>query len=82
MTKVDVTVSVEKSGLDLVQHVAKLIKAFKTGSREEEIKAIVDGFQPIVADLGAMKTDLAEDQMGFIKGVNLGAYELLDAIKG
>lgn len=84
--KIDKIVSVEKSPVDLLEHVGKLylaVKAagpFSAAAIPAEIGALVAELPPIIADLGQMSGDLAEDKLAFIKGVVLGADELAETI--
>lgn len=89
MAKMDVTVSIEKSGYDVGMALVKLAAVTK--------QALADGLQPTadlpviviealkdlpaaMAEMPNLQADIAEDKMAFIKGVNLAVYELIDAL--
>lgn len=88
MAKKVLSVEVESSGYDIVSHSAKLVAAvkasggFSAAAIPAEVAALVAELPGIVDAAKAASADLKEDEIEFIKGANLGAYELLAAIKG
>jgi hypothetical protein len=86
--KVQKTVEIESAGYDLVSHSAKLYAAIKkaggftAAAIPLEVAAVLAEAPALVDACQHLKGDLAEDKVEFIKGANLGAYELLDAVKG
>lgn len=88
MPKMDVSVSVEKSGYDLVLQLATLVKAvkaaggFTASAIPAEVVAAVAVLPSMVADVQSVKGDLAEDAVAFEKGVGIAFPELVAAIKG
>jgi hypothetical protein len=88
MSKIDKVVSVEKSPVELLEHLAKLIVAVKAagGVKLEalpaDIAALVAELPPIVAACGQLSGDLAEDKLAFVKGLVIGADELAEAVLG
>lgn len=87
--KKEISVSVESSGHDVMVGLAKIAKAckealadgFQPGSDLPVIvMEAVKELPAVIAALPAIAPDLAEDKMAFIKGVNLGAYEVVDAL--
>lgn len=86
MPKVDKVMSVEKSPLELLEHVGKLIAAvkaaggFSAAAIPMEIAALVAELPPIVAACGGLSGDLAEDKVAFVKAVVIGAEELAESV--
>lgn len=84
--QVQVNVSIQKSGYDLIQQLAALIKAMKASGSFSPMQipadvAIVMATLPaIISDLASVPGDLNQDKIAFIKGVNLGVYDLLAAL--
>lgn len=90
MAKQDVSVSVEKSGMDIIQHVGQIVKAVKAAHASGanlalalplDITALIAALPPMIADAQAIGAELKEDQLAFIKGCNIGVYDLIEAIK-
>lgn len=89
MPKKQVQVEIEDSGYELQAALAKLVKASKEALKDgfqpgQDLPLImveaVRDFPAIVAQLPALKGDLQEDKVAFLKGLNLGAYDLVEAI--
>ena len=89
MAKIDVTVSVEKSGMDLIQHLAALIVAVKAahagGANLQtalplDVIALVAQLPAIVGDAQLIGGELAEDKIAFAKGVLIASEDLYKAI--
>ena len=83
-------IEVEASGLELMLHLEKLVKAYKS--------AMKDGWQPgqdlpailmaviaegpgLVSNLAQLKPDAEEDLVALIAGINIGAYGIVAAVR-
>lgn len=86
MAKVDVTVSVEKSGMDLLQHLGHLVKAIKSSGGftptaiPADVAALVADLPAMVSDVGQISGEVSEDKAAFSKGVVLGAFDFADSV--
>jgi hypothetical protein len=80
-----VSVEVEKSAHSIMQHVAKLVGAYKAAMADgwqvgQDVPALV---MAVIAEGPALMSDIqaagpafAEDKLSFIKGINVGAYDV------
>jgi len=89
MAKETVSVEVEKSGYEVMVGLAKIVAAVKQSLADgfqpgQDLPVLI---MAAVADLPAVlgaavgvPGDLAEDKLAFVKGVNLGAYDIADVL--
>lgn len=80
MPKKVVSVEIESSGHDLMLCVAGVIKAQKASGQGLQ-EAIAD-LQKVVDSVGSLPADAKEDVGELLKGINLGAWDILEALKG
>lgn len=85
--KQTIQVEIENSGYEVMQHTAKIVKAIKQAVADGfqpgtdlpvAVTALIAEFPGILESVPAIKGDIAEDKMGFIKGVNLAAYDFAE----
>lgn len=86
--KKQISVEVQSSGYDLAQATAKLAKVIRENLKDgfqpiADLPLIVQeaykDFAVASLAVGEIKKDLAEDGIAFAKGINIGAYDILDA---
>jgi hypothetical protein len=84
-------VEIENSGYNIMVHMAKMYAAMKVALADGfqpgadlpvAVTALIAEMPGLLSDAGHVKADLAEDQLAFIKGANLGVYEVLAVVKG
>jgi hypothetical protein len=89
MPKKEVSVEVESSGYELMQAFAEVSVAYKQALADgfqpgQDLPGMVTvalaKIPGILADLSAIPADIAESKVGFLKGVNLGAYDLAEGL--
>lgn len=90
MPKINVTISVQNSGMEILQQLAVLIKAVKlahangatlTQALPADITALIASLPAIIQDAQAVKGDIEEDQAAFLKGVLVAIPDLYQAIR-
>lgn len=88
--KKEVSVSVEQSAYEVVVGLSKIAGAVKVAMADgfqpaQDLPAIVmeavKDLPGVMAALPSIQGDLDEDKEAFVKGVVLGAFELLAALK-
>lgn len=80
MPKKQVSVEVESSGYDIMQAVGKVVKAQKaSGAGLQE--ALAD-LMSVISALQSLPGDFAESKLELVKGINLGAYDVAEALVG
>lgn len=89
MPKKIVSSEIEDSGFEVLAHAAKIVAAIKAALADGfqpgqdlpvGVVAAVAEFPAIVQNAQNVTKDFAEDKVLFIKGANLGAYEVIDAL--
>lgn len=89
MAKMDVTVSVEKSGYEVMQALVDLVKAVKVEHKAgdslpveitADITAAVQKLGPIVAEVQQIPADAVEDRKAMLKGLLISAADLAEAV--
>lgn len=83
-----VEIKVQASGHDLTQHLADVVKAYKQALADGwqpgtdipvVILSVIGKAPAIMATLPQLGPDAAADKLAFIKGVNIGAYDIVEA---
>jgi hypothetical protein len=87
--KVEVTATVEQSGYALMQHTAKLCAAWKAALADGfqpgqdiplAVMAVIAEGPAIMGAVSAISSEVSEDKIAFAKGVNIGAYDVIEAL--
>lgn len=78
MPKKMVNVEVESSGHDLMISIAAVVKAQKASGHglQEALAQLMN----VVQDVKDLPADAVESKLELIKGINLGAYEVAEAL--
>ena len=83
----NVTVEIENSGYNLINHTNKIIAACKQALEDgfqfgsdvpPMVSALIAEFPGILADAGQIKSGLEADKLLFAKGCNLAAYNTVE----
>lgn len=80
MPKKLVQVEVESSGYEVVQLVTKVVVAAKHGGSPEALTVAVGELVQLVQSLQSLPADAQEDVKELLKGVNLAAWDLAEAL--
>lgn len=87
--KQQISVEIEKSGYDLLAHMGKLVMAVKAAMADgfqpgTDIPVIVASLvvelPTLVAAIPQVGPEFSEDKIAFIKGANIGLYEMVEPL--
>lgn len=76
----DYSVKAESSVKEVCAHLGKLVAAVKAGDVAGDIAALVAELPALIAAVPQLAPDFAESKIGFVKGANLGVYDILESL--
>lgn len=77
MAKKTISIEIESSGMDLIEAVSAVVKAAKSGGSVAALAAGTANLIAVVQAIEALPADVKEDKHEFVKGVLLGAEDLV-----